>query len=164
MLKLFHKLRELDFEQLMAVYEEGNRENAVEFFPDDTPDVQLERAKQSFEEYLREDFFRVPGAFYAVWEQGGEYVSALRLEPYEDGWLLEALETKPLERRKGYAAQLIAAAIEKIPNGPVYSHVGKRNAASMAVHLKCGFIKILDHAKYVDGTITHYSVTLRKDI
>ncbi len=164
MLKLFHKLRELDFEQLMAVYEEGNRENAEEFFPDDTPAVQLERAKQSFEEYLREDFFRVPGAFYAVWEQGGEYVSALRLEPYEDGWLLEALETKPLERRKGYAAQLIAAATEKIPNGPVYSHVGKRNAASMAVHLQCGFVKILDYAKYVDGTVTQYSYTLRKSI
>ena len=164
MLKLFYKLRELDFEQLMAVYEEGNRENAEEFFPDDTPTVQMERAKQSFEEYLREDFFRVSGALYAVWEENGEYVSALRLEPYEDGWLLEALETKPIKRRKGYAAKLIAAATEQIPKGPIYSHVGKRNAASMAVHLKCGFKKILDHAKYVDGTITHYSVTLRKDI
>ena len=42
MLKLFYKLRELDFEQLMAVYEEGNRENAEEFFPDDTPTVPQE--------------------------------------------------------------------------------------------------------------------------
>lgn len=162
MLKLFFKLKELDFEQLMAVYEEGNMENAAEFFPDAPPAVQLERAKQAFEDYLREDFFRVSGAFYAVWEDAGEYVSALRLEPYGDGWLLEALETRPCRRKKGYAVKLITAALERFPKGThVYSHVGKRNTASMATHLRCGFEKVQDYAKYVDGTVTQYSCTLK---
>ena len=165
MLKLFFKLNELDFEQLMAVYEEGNMENAVEFFPDDPPAVQLERAKKAFEEYLREDFFRVSGAFYAVWEETEDYVSALRLEPYGDGWLLEALETKPAYRRMGYAVKLISAGLAQFPQGThVYSHVGKRNTASMQTHLRCGFQKILDHAKYVDGTVTQYSCTMKKTV
>ena len=163
MLKTFYRLKDLDFQMLMAVYEEGNLENALEFYPDDSPDVQLQKVKQSFEDYLREDFFRVKGVRYAVWEEAGEYISALRLEPYEDGFLLEALETMPARRRMGYSMKLISAVLEELPKGTtVYSHVGKRNAASLGAHLRCGFEKHLDYAKYIDGTVTLYCLTLKK--
>jgi len=165
MLRVFHSLKELDFEKLMAVYEEGNLENGQKFWPDAAPCTQLQRAQESFEEYLREDFFRAPETFYAVWEESGCYVSALRMEPYQDGWLLEALETLPGQRRKGYAYLLIMAVLQRFPAGTcVYSHVGKRNNASKATHLRCGFQEILDYAKYIDGTVTRYSITLKKTL
>ena len=161
MLKVFRRLKDLDFNKLMAVYEEGNLENGREFYPDDAPSVQLQRAHLAFEEYLREDFFKVPGAFYAVWEEDGTYLSALRMEPYQDGWLLEALETMSKYRKMGHGKRLILAVLSTFPKrSKVYSHVGKRNTASLATHKSCGFRESLDYAKYVDGTVTRYSCTM----
>ena len=160
MLHLARKMRELNFGQLMAVYEEGNRENAEIFFPDLSEGQKMIQAEQSFYQYLQEGFFSVPGAVYAMWVENGVYVSALRLEPYEDGLLLEALETTPSERRKGYAEQLIRA-VQKEFSQKIYSHVGKKNLASMAVHKKCGFQQMLDYAKYIDGSVVRTAVTLR---
>ena len=158
MLLLATKLQELNFSQLMAVYEDGNRENGELFFPDLSEGQQMIRAEQSFYEYLREGFFSVPGAVYALWVEDGNYVSALRLEPYEDGLLLEALETAPTQRRKGYAEQLMRAVQAQFPE-KIYSHVSKRNVASLAVHEKCGFRQVLDYAKYIDGSISRSALT-----
>ena len=114
------------------------------------------------EEYLREDFFRVKHAFYAVWEENGSYICALRMEPFEDGLLLEALETAPTHRRSGYATKLIEAVLASLPKGSaVYAHVHKRNTASLATHRRCGFTVGLEHAKYVDGTVSHYACTMK---
>lgn len=159
MLCLATKLRELDFTQLMEVYAEGNRENGALFHPELPENQQILRAEQSFYQYLAEGFFPAAGAVYAVWVENGTYISALRLEPYEDGLLLEALETAPAFRRKGYAEKLIRAVQEVFPQR-IYSHVSKRNAASLEVHKKCGFFQILDYARYIDGSIARNAVTL----
>ena len=159
MLYLATKLRELNFSQLMAVYEEGNRENASIFFPDLPEGQQMLRAEETFYQYLQEGFFAVPGAVYALWVENGVYVSALRLEPFEDGLLLEALETAPIHRRKGYAQKLILAVQEQFPQ-KIYSHVRKKNAPSLAIHEKCGFRRVLDYAKYIDGSVDRNAVTL----
>ena len=97
---------------------------------------------------------------YALWVENGKYVSALRLEPYEDGLLLEALETIPSQRRKRYAQQLIRAVQAQFPQ-KIYSHISKKNTASLMVHQKCGFVQILDYAKYIDGSFVRTAVTLR---
>jgi ribosomal protein S18 acetylase RimI-like enzyme len=162
MLKLAYRFRDLDFEKLMAVYAQSNTENGQEFYPNDAPFVQRNKVESSFEEYLREDFFRVKQAFYAVWEENGSYICALRMEPFEDGLLLEALETAPTHRRSGYATKLIEAVLASLPKGSaVYAHVHKRNTASLATHRRCGFTVGLDHAKYVDGTVSHYACTMK---
>ena len=159
MLHLATKLQELNFSQLMEVYEEGNRENGEIFYPDLPEGQQMLRAEQSFYQYLREGFFPVDGAVYAMWMENGVYVSALRLEPYEDGLLLEALETAPTQRRKGYAEKLIRAVQKQFPQ-KIYSHVSRKNAASLMVHQKCGFRQVLDYAKYIDGSVVRTAVTL----
>ena len=159
MLQLATKLQELNVSQLMAVYEEGNRENGSILYPELPEGQQILRAEQSFYEYLREGFFPVEGAVYALWVENGRYVSALRLEPYADGLLLEALETAPEQRRKGYAEKLIRAVLEQFPQ-KIYSHVSKKNTASLMVHQKCGFCQILDYAKYIDGSVLRTAVTL----
>lgn len=160
MLLIADQLRNLSFGMLMEVYREGNLENGREFWPNESPERQMALAEQDFYDYLSRTFFRVPGAYYAVWSVDGHYVSAVRMEPYRDGFLLSGLETAPAQRRRGYAKQLIRAVLDSRNHGKVYSHVSKRNPASLRTHESCGFQKILDHAVYADGSILTSSVTL----
>lgn len=153
MLHIADKLGELNFRQLMDVYEEGNLENAAEFYSREPQNQWLLLAEQAFHQYLRECFFLTEGARCCMWIVNGRYVSALRLEPYRDGLLLEALETLPTERRKGYAAALIKAVLAQHPGETIYSHVGKKNIASIKTHESCGFHRILEHAVYADGSV-----------
>ncbi len=150
---------DLDFPQLMQVYAESNRENAADFYPFESPQRQIAMAEQAFYEYLQLEFFPQPNALYAIWQVSGQYVSALRLEPYRDGLLLEALETAPDCRSRGFAAALIEA-VKPLTHEKLYSHISKRNSASLHVHEKCGFRKILDYAEYVDGTVSQNSCTM----
>lgn len=154
MLIIAHALRDLQFSQLMDVYIQSNSESG---------NCNPLQAEQDFHAYLREEFFRDPKAFYAVWEHDGCYKAALRMEPYKDGLILAGLETAPEERRKGYAAALMRAVLDWLAeqgNVTVYSHVKRSNLASLAVHKACGFEKILDHAAYIDGSVLWDSVTL----
>ena len=162
MLLLAKKCSELNFSQLMAVYEESNLENAQMLWQDLSESEQLLRAEREFYGYLREDFFRTPESYYAIWEEDGQYRSALRIEPYQDGVLLEALETRPDCRGKGYATMLMQAVLTR-ETRKIYSHVSKKNTASLRTHERCGFRKILDHAVYIDGSVSSNSVTLCKE-
>ena len=159
MLRLADKLNKLNFAQLMEVYAEGNEENGEEMWPELPREQMLLRAEQAFYQYLLEGFFTVPGVVYAIWEENGVYISALRLEPFEDGLLLEALETAPAFRRQGYGEKLIRA-VQEAFSQRIYSHVSKRNIPSLAIHEKCGFRQVLDYAKYIDGSVARNAVTL----
>lgn len=158
MLYIARSLGQLEFSQLMTVYEEGNLENAEELYPELSKGQALLRAEQDFYQYLRESFFKTQGAYYAIWQENGCYVSALRMEPYRDGVLLEALETHPQYRRQGFAEKLIRVVLPM--EKKIYSHVGKRNAASLAVHKKCGFQRISEQAAYIDGSVNDKCCTL----
>lgn len=160
MLIIVKSLKELSFRRLMDVYEESNRENGMEFWPELSRGQQLLQAEQDFYQYLHDGFFTTHGAVYAIWEESGNYVSALRLEPYKDGLLLEALETAPGERRKGYAEKLIQAVQKRCGSTKIYSHVGKWNEASLKIHEKCGFRRILEYAVYIDGSVNNRSCTV----
>ena len=153
-------MKELNFDRLMQVYAEGNRENAQTFYPHMAPEKGQLCAEQDFWNYLTEDFFRQKGACYAIWEDGGEYISALRLEPWEDGFLLEALETQPDHRRRGYAKTLITEVQKTLPETIIFSHVSKRNKPSLAAHRACGFQIIKDTVRLLDGTVSSNSYTL----
>ena len=160
MLILAHGLRELRFGALMGVYLQGNQEKAERDYPEEPAGAGLRLAEEDFYRDLRECFFRTPGAAYAVWEEGGSYVSALRLEPYRDGVLVNALETAPQQRRKGYASRLLEAVLGTL-NGPVYSHVAKSNLPSLALHERLGFRRIQETALYLDGSLDRRACTLR---
>ena len=153
--------RELDLDSLMEVYLEGNRDNGEDLYPDESPERQMKLAKRDFESYLRESFYVQDRACYWIWSEEGEYRSALRLEPYQDGLLLEALETHPEHRRKGYAKKLICAVLEQFPVGTrIYSHISKGNTPSLASHLACGFRRLLDYSVDADGERYDNQVTM----
>lgn len=153
MLLIYDRLSQLRFGQLMQVYAEGTAENGAEMYPHLSPNEQIRRAEQDFYVYLQTGFFTQSGDLYCVWEENGSYISALRLQRYQDGLLLEALETHPSCRCKGYAKRLIRSVLDTLHPIRVYSHVGHKNLASQATHLACGFSKISDQARYVDGSV-----------
>ena len=157
MLEIIKSMKQLNIGQIIGVYEESIRENAERF------SLTNQQAEDGFLSYLEEDFFRQQGAFYAVWSVNNVYQSALRLESYRDGLLLEALETAPNARRQGYGAALLEGVLKQLKESKykvVYSHISKRNRASLNLHKKCGFSIISDSATYVDGTVTQNSYTL----
>ena len=111
-------------------------------------------------------FFTIKDAFYAVWIERNQYIAALRIEPYRDGMLLEALETSQKNRRQGYATKLLSAVLPVIKNigyEKLYAHVSKEKAASLRVHEKCGFNIKSDNAVLIDGSVTDDCCTLLRD-
>ena len=79
MLICVRTFQELDFDALMQVYLEGNRENGEDLYPEETPERQMELALRDCENYLRHDFFSNKDACYWIWSEDGAYRSALRL-------------------------------------------------------------------------------------
>ena len=164
MLLTANRLGKLSFGALMEVYVEANREHGAELAPGEPEARQIQLSEQDFYSYLRDGFFTQPRVVYCIWEEKGKYISALRLEPYRDGLLLEALETAPDLRGRGYATRLIQAVQEMLgEQGSVriYSHVSKKNEASLRTHRRCGFQIFLDHASYIDGSVNSRAYTLR---
>ena len=162
MLRIARKLSELSFSELMHVYIEGNLKNGKELYPDDTEGIQLRKAEEDFYQYLNSVFFQQKESCYMIWVVNGRYQAVLRLEPYQDGFLLSALETAPEARQKGYATNLIKETLTFLSssgNGILYSHVSKKNIPSLSVHRKCGFQIIKDYAVYSDGSVLHTHLT-----
>lgn len=152
MLFIATKMSELSFSQLMEVYQEGNSKNGEELWPELPAGQRILQAEQDFYGYLTQVFFPTTAAVYMILEKNGTYVSALRLEPYQDGILLAALETRPDCRGMGYATELVRRAVAERSGMKIYAHVGKENVASLRVHLKCGFQRIHEYAMYLDGS------------
>lgn len=153
MLCVYRKLHQLRFGELMEVYRESVAENGAERYPELSDGEQILRAEQDFYAYLQQGFFTQSDDCYCVWEEKGEYFSALRLQKFADGLLLEALETRPAFRRRGYAEKLISAVQEMVGTQKIYSHIHHKNFPSQAIHQKCGFAKISDIARYADGSV-----------
>ena len=140
MLLVADKISELSIEQLTNVY--GKNQAVIE--------------------YIQQDFFVENGTLCCVWQDHGKYYSVLRLEPYLDGVLITGLETDPTQRRRGYGRRLMQSVIDYLSDknlNRVYSHIEKRNKASIALHQQIGFVQILDYAKYIDGTVSANSAT-----
>ena len=157
MLKIARSMSELPFEQLMEVYKETNIRSAERHWGSVSSAYGLTMAQRLFYEQLQCGFYSIPDAMYCLWFVDGECVSALRLEPWKDGWLLAALETAPAHRKRGYAQALVTAVQGYLmAQGAVrlYSHISQRNVASIRVHQRCGFKKIADTARLLDGTVT----------
>ena len=136
--------RDLDPEKLMAVYAESNYENTDYFFPDETDkEAAVRKVEAGFLEFLQNEFFAQAEAAYWILEAHGVWVSALRTCRVQDGlYYLEALETRPDQRKNGYGASLLAGITDAMKkDGPfrLCDCVGKKNTASLKTHEKCGF-------------------------
>ena len=157
MLYQFTSLKQLDLRKLMDLYAEGNTVNAEEFYPNIADRSQaLKRAEQDFIDFLETGFFTAPDRVYWVLEEDGVWVSAARTCRIEDGlYYLEALETHPGYRRRGYAAKLLGAILDALKQKGAFKLcdcVDKENVPSIKTHEKCGFSVASDPAiNYLSG-------------
>ena len=145
MLLFFESADGLDLAQLRRIYKESLG-NGSSF-----------KSTQDFYNYFQYDFFSVSNTACAVWEENGEYISALRLEPYRDGLLITGIETLPEQRRKGMASKLMRAVVEHMKSTGtrrLYSHVHRKNTSSIRLHTACGFGLAFDHAVFLDGSVS----------
>lgn len=143
MLLRLTELSDAEVPKLMAIYAEGNRENAEYFYPELPLAEGIAREEQRFVTMLREMFFPKPGNELFVWRTEGQWVAALRLTKLDDFYYLEALETKPDQRRKGYGKSLLEATCKALAHRrpvTVRDCVAKRNKASLRTHLAAGFV------------------------
>jgi len=151
MLKLYSRYSELDIKLILNVYKDAI-----------SRDYPTRSTWESPEALFLDDlriFFKATNSRLAVWEHENVPVSALRLEAYKDGFLISCLETPPRLRRKGYAMLLMKAVVAS-GVGPFYAHVAKDNIPSLRLHEKAGFMKLSDHAVFVDGSVYSSALTL----
>lgn len=135
---------DLNERKLMDIYSESNYENTDYFYPnEDDKDLSVKKVEAGFLDFLKKDFFKLPKAVYWILEMDGDWVSALRtcfIQP--DIFYLEALETRPDQREKGYGAQLLSEVVNALKGeGPfrIRDCVSKKNISSLKTHKKCGF-------------------------
>ena len=161
MLEIHTVMGKLNISWLSEVYSESIKLQG-ENYSDFSENARILEAQQDFYWSLQA-FFKQKDVFYAVWNLGDSYKAALRCEPYQDGLLLEGVETAPQSRRQGYARDLLRAVIAYLRQSgyqKLYSHVHKGNKASLMLHKRCGFTIISDRACYIDGSVDYKSYTL----
>ena len=144
MLLKIKKYCDLNKRKLMDIYGESNLENTDFFFPDETnKETAVQKVEESFLSFLRNEFFVQNEAAYWILEENSVWYSALRTCKVLNGpYYLEALETRPDFRGKGYASLLLSNVLDTLKeNGPfrICDCVSKKNIASLKVHENCGF-------------------------
>lgn len=161
MLLIVKTMADLDFAQLFEVYRESICADGEERYPMESAGVRTLWAEQDFYSCF-EMFLKDNSAACALWIVDGIYYSALRLERYRDGYLLNSLETAQEARGKGYATNLLRAVVQWLKlqgETKLYSHIDNRNLPSVSVHCASGFRKIMDYAVFLDGSVIHSSST-----
>ena len=150
----------------MDLYAESNMENADYFYPDMADKAAaLAKVEADFLAYIRDGFFKNEHDRYMVLAEAGAWISALRLYALGDGeYYIEALETHPAYRRRGYGAALLAMVLDRLrAEGPfrVRDCVGKKNIPSLRTHEKCGF-RAADTVGHdlLDGSVSEESYTM----
>ena len=141
---------EIDQRKLMDIYSESNFENTDYFFPDETDkDKAVKQVEEGFLNFIKNEFLNKDEATYWVLEEDGMWISALRICKVEkELYYLEALETRPDQRKQGYGYKLLHETIEEYKKiGPfvLCDCVSKRNIPSLKTHEKCGFKIVSDN-------------------
>ncbi|WP_026518535.1 GNAT family N-acetyltransferase [Butyrivibrio sp. MC2021] len=149
MLRKIMKYSDLDERKLMDIYSESNYDNTEYFYPDEKDkEKAVKLVETNFCDFLKNDFFKREDSVYWIYEENGEWLSALRTNMVEPRlFYIEALETPPESRKKGYAAHLINLVLENLKKEGsfrVCDCVSKKNTASLKTHEKCGFKIVSD--------------------
>ena len=159
MLILAHNRDDLRINELAELYGSDLQVPWMDELPEESDDESLALLRAEFTVYLSARFFSkpeiLPGIrpFYAVWEVGGKYVSALRVDVHSRGLSLEALCTAANERGKGYATELLkatAAHLAQLGHFDLYALVPKHGKPVKRILQSVGFIRILDYGTRQD--------------
>lgn len=144
MLLKLQTLSDVDKRKLMDIYAESNWENVPYFYPDcEDRAAAVLLIEKAFLSMLENEFFKTEDNAYYVWEENGEWLSALRLYRVKEKlYYIEALETVPKRRRHGYGKKLLYAVIAVLKQSgtfSLYDCISKENTASLQTHKSVGF-------------------------
>lgn len=166
MLLVFHDAAGLDLGEFTAVYRGSALENCERMYPNEPEaPAALARYEREHRAYMEGPFFREEGGVLFVEAEEGRYLSAVKLYPWKEPgrWHVEALETRPEERGKGYGARVLSGAVrtmEKAGAVEILSDVAKTNEASIRTHLRCGFRREAERWTEADGAVTDKRCTM----
>lgn len=166
-LLIFNNFNSVETERFLAVYKESTADNASRWYPELEPAEAIKKYESGYLEFMQNGFFNVGGTLYIL-SDGEYYVSALRLiQLSENDYFLEALETNPGFRNRGYAKQLLNKTIysltENALNFTIKSHIEKNNTASINAHLAAGFVITADYITE-DGKIFNSDYELTYEV
>ena len=157
MLQIIRSINHLDLREITQIYEDAGFDSTPSGFKQ-LKSHDRQKVSNIYECFY--DLFRL-GGFCGLWIVDGRVVSAVRAECFEDGYLISGLVTRIEYRGNGYASNLLSGVVDAAGK-KCYSHVDKRNKASLLVHRKCGFQHMSDFAYLLDGTVTTNAYTLVK--
>lgn len=136
MLNAVTQIDENAIRRLLSVYSESMNDMKMNFADD-------EEMRAAYASFLR-DFVKNPKQRILVETFEDTWVSALRaIEITEGRWFLEAVETKPDERKKGFGKALLYDTIDYLKTlgmTEATCTISKNNYKSQALHETCGFI------------------------
>lgn len=147
-----NKIEEIDLDKLMDIYEESNWENLFMeqgFLENKKYDKNYlyQQVRKAYKDYIKEDFLENEKNRLAILKDRDTYLSALRVYDKGDFYLIEALETNPKFRRRGYAERLVREVINLLEkDSEIRSEVGISNKKSLGLQKKLGF-KIIEKRK-----------------
>lgn len=159
------RLSDKDAILLMSIYKENNKKNIHCFFPKiHNEDQGLKMVEEEYTKWLRDDFLKSKNTVCYVWVENDVWVSSLRFHCVANKvYFIEALETHPEYRRRGYAEKLINSIIDRLKendNFEIRSYTSITNVASRNTHNRCGFLtldeKPFDYTtqEYVDNAVS----------
>ena len=103
-------------------------------------------------------FFKMKMGFAMFRKKRGIWISALRIHCIDNNlYYLEAFETHPEYRKKGYAEKLINAIVDTLKENEFFeirSYTSIKNRASRKTYKKCGFTEL--EGKPFDYTTQEY--------
>lgn len=137
MLERIENVNEQVIEKMFLLYEESMADMKGEF-------KDLDEMKASYAAFLKE-FIENPKQMVFVETAEKQWVCGLRAVESEQGkWFLEAVETMPGQRNRGYGKKLIRHVTEFLKGTgakKIDCIIGKSNLSSIKMHSDCGFIE-----------------------
>ena len=139
-----NKIDGLDLEKLMDIYEESNLENLSMVKPDNEDisdkNILYQKVRTSYKSYIKNEFLKDGKNHLAILKDEKTYLAALRIYDEGDFYFLEALETRPEYRRRGYGESLLREVFSLLKKGSeIRSEVSLSNKKSLDLHKKLGF-------------------------
>ncbi len=140
---VFDSFNEVNADEFLKIYKESSMDNSVRWYPALNAKDALKKYEAGYLEYMQNEFF-INGRRLFVLADKAHYYCALRMTELSSGkYYLEALETNPAFRKKGFGKELILQTekLLKEQNSEltIISHVEKDNVASLNTHFSAGF-------------------------
>lgn len=160
---IFSNPEGINKDEFLAVYKESAKINAPKWYPSLPFEAAVEKYESGYWDFMQDSFWDEKGILLVV-SSGSHYMSAVvAYQKANNSFLIEALETAPNERGKGYGKnalkEMLKFLVSSYPDATVYSFTGKQNIPSQRTHESVGMTRIHDYWQDSSGAIDNTQIT-----